>query len=557
MSGMQINLNIEGKTVTVKENAVDRVVRYFNPTKANLRLQARVRSTMVGAMSGGYVGASRSDRALAGWRTTTGSPDADLLGDLQMLRDRSAWLSRNSPIGAGAINTTVTNVVGGGLTLQARIDRELLRMTEEQADAWESHVEREFRLWSAYCDAQRVLKFGGLQELAFRSSLERGDVFSVLPYIAKPQSPYGLSVQLIEADRVSNPDNKADSAECAGGITRDQYGAAKIYHFQNRHPGDVYGGGASAKWIPVRAYGEASGRRQVLHLFKMLRPGQVRGVPFLAPVIKELKQITRYTDAELMAAVVSGMLTVFVTSEQGDTPFAPMSPTEETGASTADSDIKLGNGAVVGLAPGEEVTPVDPTRPNAQFDPFVTAIVRQIGLCLEIPYEVLIKHFTSSYSAARAALLEAWKFFLLRRAWLADSFCQPVYEAWLEEAIANDRIAAPGFFSDPIIHQAYCRADWIGPAKGTINEKDEVEAAVLRMDAHLTTLDAETAGLTGGDWESNVRQRQKEQRALDKAGLRREPKPKSAAGRPPIDGTDQETVDKDKTGDREPAEVKA
>lgn len=530
---MNTNVKIGEHTVAVRENVVDRVVRYFNPVKANLRFQARVRASMLSAFSPGYVGASRSDRSMSGWQTTQGSPDSDTLSDLQTLRDRSRWLVRNSPLGAGAVNTTVTNVVGGGLKLQARIDRTFLRLSDDQADVWEQQVEREFRLWSKYCDAQRVLQFGGMQELAFRSSLESGDVFVVLPYVPNRLSPYGLSLQLIEADRVTNPDYKPDSRQCAGGIERDPFGAAITYYIQDQHPGEVYTGGSSAKWKPVRAYGDASGRRQVLHLYKMLRPGQSRGVPFLAPVIKELKQISRYTDAELMAAVISGFLTVFVTSESGDIPLGGMTPTEETGASSADSDIKLGNGAVVGLAPGEQVTSVNPSRPNAQFDPFFMAIARQIGLSLEIPYEVLIKHFTASYSAARAAMLEAWKFFLGRRAWLAGSLCQPVYEAWLEEAIANDRIAAPGFFSDPLMREAYCGAEWVGPTKGMINEKDEVEAAILRMGARLTTLDRETAELTGGDWEANVRQQQKEQRVLEKAGLLPEQTP--TAGRPPTD----------------------
>lgn len=552
---MNTNLKIGEQTVAIKENVVDRVVRYFNPIKANLRFQARARASMLSAVSTGYVGASRSDRSMSGWQTSLGSPDSDTLNDLQTLRDRSRWLVRNSPLGAGAVNTTVTNVVGGGLKLQSRIDRKFLHLSDDRADAWEQQVEREFRLWGKYCDAQRVLHFGGMQELAFRSSLESGDVFVVLPYVAKRSSPYGLSLQLIEADRVTNLDNKQDSRECAGGIKRDAFGAAIEYYIQDQHPGEVYTSGASAKWKSVRAYGDASGRRQVLHLYKMLRPGQSRGVPFLAPVIKELKQISRYTDAELMAAVISGFLTVFVTSESGDIPLGGMTPTEETGSSSADSDIKLGNGAVVGLAPGEQVTPVNPSRPNSQFDPFFMAIARQVGLSLEIPAEVLIKHFTASYSAARAALLEAWKFFLGRRHWLADSLCQPVYEAWLEEAIANDRIAAPGFFSDPLIREAYCGAEWVGPTKGMINEKDEVEAAILRMGARLTTLDRETAELTGGDWEANVQQQQKERRVLEQAGLLPDIKP--TAGRPPSDQTDTEEPDKEDVTDQEEAGVLA
>ncbi len=550
---MKIQLTIGERSVTVRENLIDLAVRYLDPIKANARLQARLQSSMLGAMAGGYVGTSRTDRALSGWRTIIGSPDADILTDLQVLRDRSRWLARNAPLGAGAINTTVTNVVGGGLKLQARIDRKFLKLSDVQADAWEEACEREFMLWEKHCDVERMLSFGGQQEVALRSALESGDVFVMLPYVTKAQSPYGLSVQLIESDRITNPDNKQDSKDIAGGVERDRYGAPVAYYIQDTHPGEVYAGGSAQKWTRVPVYGQASGRKQILHLFRKLRPGQVRGVPFLAPVIRELKQISRYTDAELMAAVISGMLTVFVKSDGVDSPLAPMSPTDETGASSSDADIKLGNGAVVGLAPGEDITSVNPQRPNSQFDPFVVAIVRQIGLCLEIPYEVLVKHFTASYSAARAALLEAWKFFFGRRLWLTEYFCHPIYEAWLEEAIANDRIPAPGFLSDPLVREAYCRAEWIGPAKGMINEKDEVEAAVLRMQNRLSTLDRETAELTGGDWEANLRQQQKEQRMLKAAGL--SVVIEQAAGSPEDEQSEDDDYEREDETDDETEEV--
>ena len=56
-----------------------------------------------------------------------------------------------------------------------------------------------------------------------------------------------------------------------------------------------------------------------------------------------------------------------------------------------------------------------------------------------IPYELLVKNFTASYSASRASLLEAWKMFRMRREWLIGNFCQPVYEEWLTEAVVKGR----------------------------------------------------------------------------------------------------------------------
>ena len=82
----------------------------------------------------------------------------------------------------------------------------------------------------------------------------------------------------------------------------------------------------------------------------------------------------------------------------------------------------------------------------------MTALAKYVGAALEIPVEVLTKNFVSSYSASRAALLEAWKAFRMRRSWIAADLCQPVYELFLSEAIARGRIHAPGFFLDPVAH---------------------------------------------------------------------------------------------------------
>ncbi|MFQ5737338.1 MAG: phage portal protein, partial [Thermodesulfobacteriota bacterium] len=184
-----------------------------------------------------------------------------------------------------------------------------------------------------------------------------------------------------------------------------------------------------------------------------------------------------------------------------------------------DTDYKRAPGAMIGLAPGEKVNSVDPGRPNAAFDPFVMAILRQIGVALEIPFELLVKHFTASYSAARAALLEAWKFFVVQRKWLADNFCQPVYEAWLTEAVLLGRVPAPGFFDDPLLRKAYLGAEWIGPARGMIDESKEIKAAQMRVDMGVSNLDEETAALTGGDWERKHWQSVKEHRMRSEAGL--------------------------------------
>jgi lambda family phage portal protein len=523
-------------------NWLDRVVSYFAPAWAARRMRDR----MVMAIAASWTGASYTRRSLKDWFVTPASADEDTLFDLETLRARSRDMVRNAPLATGAVNTVVMNVVGTGLSLLPRPDWEALGMTEEQADEWTAQVEREFRVWaeSAECDVTRTQNFYGLQSLVFRSALESGDAFVLLPMIESRTNPYALRVQVVEADRVETPAGKKENAgnKIVAGVEMDANGAPVAYHILRNHPGSPEG--IKQDFIRVLAFGERTGRRNVLHIFERTRPGQTRGVPYLAPVVEPLKQLDKYTESELMAAVVASLLTVFVKSETGDG-FAP--PAGDPAAASSNAEIRLGTGTIVDLAPGEDITTVSPNRPNTAFDPFVQSVLRQIGVALGLPFEVLIKHFTASYSAARAALMEAWKFFRLRREFLAQTFCAPVYEAWMEEAVALGRIAAPGFFDDPARRIAYLQADWIGDAPAQIDPTKEVDAAAKRLEIGVSTLAEETMQLTGGVWKDKHREQVKERRMRERDGLVvvKMPGPSNPQQPQPERSTDRETEERE------------
>lgn len=485
-------------------NLVDRLVTFFAPRAGLDRMRARATMAMVGTWTGG----SLARRGTQTWFTTQGSADADLEGDRRTLMARSRDLVRNAPIAGAAIGTTVTSVVGTGLILKSTIDRQTLGLDEAEAKAWQAKTEREFRLWchSKDADLTRHMDFYELQDLVLRTTLESGDAFTLLPMVKRQGAVYDLRVQILEADRVCNPSFGIDQVAILGGVERDAYGAPLAYHVTNRHPGDWVAAAAGLTWTRVAAFGGRTGRRNVLHHFVRLRPDQTRGVPMLAPVIEPLKQLDRYTEAEITAAVISGMFTVFVKSGQGlledIAGTTGAAATSSSASNQVSKDFQLGSGAILDLQPGEDVQFANPGRPNPAFDPFVQAIYQKIGARLEIPHEVLLKHFNSSYSAARAALLEAWRFFKSRRAWLVSSFCQPVFEAWLEEAVAKGRVVAPGFFQDPAIRMAYCNASWIGDSPGQIDPLKEILAAEKRVALEVSSLGMETPYLTGEDWET-------------------------------------------------------
>ena len=417
---------------------------------------------------------------------------------------------RNNPLAGGALNTITTNVVGSGLTVQPQVDGEYLGLGEQQVIDLQALFERH---WSAYSESQFCTldgdqSFVESQDLALRSCLERGDVFAMLPTRAPSRNyPYSLRIQLVEADRVCNPDFQRDTATRIAGIDRDGDGMAITYHVANQFP-SAYSSRSAIKWTSIPAVGSATGRRNVLHLYTKLRPGQSRGIPYLSTVIEPLRQLSSYTDNELMASVVSSMFTVFVKSETGSG-LGPMAPTAETGGSDSDEDYKLGNGAILDLLPNESVEIANPMRPNALFDPFVLAVLRQIGARLELPFEILIKHYTSSYSAARAAMLDAWKFFSSRRTWIARRYCQPIYEAFVDELVATGRVQAPGYYADPMIRAAYTGSLWVGPPRGQIDPVKENQADGYAEDRGWKTA-AQNTSERGGDWEQNRKQRMRE-----------------------------------------------
>ena len=496
-------------------NVIDRMVTAVSPERGLRRAQARRGLEIVNSGYGNY-GASRTKKSLLGWLFHGGSAKEDIQDNLDVLRQRSRDLYMGVPLATGALKTYRTNVVGLGLRLKSQVDSEFLGLTEEQARTLETQIEREFALWadSTACDLERLDNLCELQQLDFLNWLMSGDVVTLLPTTKRINMPYDLRVRLVEADRLSNPYGSIDP-HIVGGVEVNDSGEVVAYHISTHHP--LSWEPSETKWQRVEAYGKQTGRRNVLHVMNRERIGQRRGVPLLAPVIEALKQLGRYTDAELVAAVVSGLFTIAIEKEgvSSDAAFGEVVPEEEQVDSGDENSIELAPGAIIDLGNGEKAHDMNPGRPNTAFDGFVVAICRQIGAGLEIPYEILVKNFNASYSASRAALLEFWKAVKMYRSWLVTDFCQPIFEEWFAEAVAKGRIAAPGFFADPLIRKAYCGAEWNGPAQGLLNPVQEVSAAAARVENGFSTGEREAAEMNGSDFYRNAKQRKQEKRIME------------------------------------------
>ena len=260
---------------------------------------------------------------------------------------------------------------------------------------------------------------------------------------------------------------------------------------------------AANKWQRVEAYGELTGLPNILQIMDSERPEQYRGVSYLAQVIEPMLQMRRYTESELTAALIESFFTAFVTTQDdpGEMPFNEAGKPE---IPHDNDEYEMGPGQINIMKPGEDIKFGAPNRPSSGFDGFIRALCEQCGAALEIPADLLLKAFNASYSASRAALLEAWKAFKMRREWFVSDFCKPVYEVWLCEAVARGRIQAPGFFNDPMIREAWLGSEWIGPSQGQLDPTKEITAEIQACQNGFSTYADSALRINGSDFDSNV-----------------------------------------------------
>ena len=544
--------------------------RKNRPAKARMptaREETQIKNT--GYSEGG---ASHTSGILKAYHPVRASAKSDIDANLYTLRNRSADQAINTPIGAAAIQTSAMHTVGAGLKVFPKIHYLDLGLTHEEARAWNRRTRREFDLWAAskHCDLYRRNSFYDLQDLAYVAYLVDGDSFAL--FRRKPPTPfmpYSLRLQIIEGNRISNPysgsltggygvfsveaKNQSNGNRIVSGVEIDAEGAIEAYWISNKVPGDLVEAAQMDAWVRVKAFGDLSGTPNIVQICHDVRSEQYRGVPYLAPVIETLKQVSRYTNAELTAAIIKSFFALFFTNAPaGANGLEGIAPSAIYGNEEEEVDPRrpvvdvaeydLGPGTLNALPAGVDVKAVDAGRSMSTFDPFVTQLIKHIGAAINIPYEVLMKNFTSSYSASRAAMLQAWEEFKLRRTWFARDFCQPVYETWLAEAVAIGRIDAPGFFDDPAIRAAWVSADWYGPTMSILDPVKDIKGSAMRVQYGLSTREREAAEMTGTDFEENLDQLAWELKMIESKGL--------TLGTPEVlAGKDTESEDKQKGGE--------
>jgi lambda family phage portal protein len=491
-----------------------------------------------------YDAADVGGQELGQWHPFLRSPDYEINRDRDRMVARARDLVRNDGWGTGSTNRIVDNAIGAQFRLVSKPDFFALRTLDKAFDAkWAEEfsavVEAGWRMYAddpaRYCDATRTQTMVQMFHLALTHKVIDGEGLGVLLYLPEFVGEYGArnatTLQIVDPDRLSNPNMQVDTADCRGGVEIDGFGAPIAYHVRRAYPWDWYDAAESMIWDRVPRE-TPWGRPIVVHDFDRERAGQHRGLSVMTPILARLKMLTKYDGAELQQAILQTVFGTFITSpfDQGQVTNALQDPDdpEITAYQGLRADfhqakqLTLGGVRLPTMAPGEDIKTVTASRPANNFADFEHAMLRNVAAALGLSAAQVSQDWSrTNYSSARAELLDAWKTLARRRADFAIGFASPVYGAWLEEEFDKGRVPlpanAPSFAG---ARAAYMRSRWIGPGRGWIDPVKERQGEVLGLDAGFSTLEQASAEMNGADWREMIEQRAVEVARFKELGLK-------------------------------------
>jgi lambda family phage portal protein len=471
-------------------NWLDKAIAWVSPETGLRRFRARRAAELVRLA---YDGA-RTDRRTGGWVTTGKSANAEIAAAIVKLRERSRDLVRNNAYAARAVAEVVGNAIGTGITVQARSGSPDL----------DKAINAAWTAWMEQCDADSQLDFFGIQALVARTVFESGECL-VRFRQRRPGDGFQIPLQLqvLEPDYLDqSKTQKTETGYVIQGVEFDLVGRRTYYWLFGQHPGEITQTSLRGSLVSARV--PAS---EVLHIYRKDRPGQVRGVPWLAPVVITLRDLDEYEEAELVRKKIEACFAAFVTQPQG--PEGPSIAPAATDPTTGKRIESFEPGMIEYLKPGEEITFSTPST-STGYREYVAAKQAQIATGLQLTYEQLTGDLSRvNYSSYRAGLLsfrngiEAFR-------WLTfiPMFCAAVWERFLTVAYIAGAIPNPGPF----------RAEWTPPGFGSVDPYKDSVATLNRIRAGTLTL-RQAIAEQGYDPDTQLDQIAEINRLLDERGI--------------------------------------
>ena len=333
--------------------------------------------------------AAGSGRRALAWRPGNPGALAATFATGHDLRVKSRDLVRRNAWAGSAVDAFVTNCIGTGIKPQS-IATDAAFREAVHALWWD---------WCAEADADGITDFYGLQALACRAMLEGGECFVRLR-VRRPEDGLAvpLQIQLLEAEHVPLTFNTTlpGANPVRGGIEFDRLGRRAAYHLTRAHPGDPVMRPRDHDLVRVPA-------DRIAHLFRPLRPGQIRGEPWLARALVKLDELDQYDEAALVRAKVAALFTGFVVSPDPEDAVMGEGEADEDGVVEA----SLEPGTMQRLRPGQDVRFAEPADAGSSYEGFFRNQLRAVATAAGVTYEQLSGDLTQvNYSSIRAGLLE-------------------------------------------------------------------------------------------------------------------------------------------------------
>lgn len=427
----------------MKRNFIDRVVGYVSPAAELRRIRNRKTVEIIRSYD------SASNFSSGDWISARGtSAVAEVKQGQTVTRDRSRDLVRNSPYANKAVNVIVSNTVGAGIV--PRIKGRTATQTKRIVQAW--------KIWgeTPVCDFNSQHNFYGLQALALRSTIEGGEILARKSFRDKL-----AKIQLLEPDYLNKQySNLIDNID---GLWIDTTGNVSAYELYDQHPGDSRNFNLKSQKISADA---------IIHMFKVERAGQMRGMPWTYPVATTLKDLADYQNATLVRQKVSACWTAFITERDGDNLLD-----SATLRAQREADNTLEPASIKYLQHGQTVTLANPPGVD-QYDPFVRQTLRAIAAGIGISYESLTGDYSQvNFSSGRMGHLEMQRNIdMWRWQMLIPGFCNPAFDHFLKWCQIQN------------IDVTGVTVDWTCPAREMIDPTKEIASLKDEVRSGFKTL---------------------------------------------------------------------
>ena len=452
-----------------------------------------------------YEGTGGGRRALA-WLPSNPGAVAALSLAQDELRAKSRDLVRRNAWAAAGIEAFVANAIGTGIKPQSMMQDQAIR--EAIHSLWWD--------WCEQADAAGLTDFYGLQALATRAMLEGGEALVRLRYRRTEDGlPVALQIQVLEAEHLPNTLNRdlPGGNVIRSGIEFDRLGRRVAYHLYRSHPNDGLlapmsssDGGGGLDTVRV-------GASEVIHLFRPLRPGQIRGEPWLTRALVKLNELDQYDDAELVRKKTAAMFAGFITRMAPEDNLMGESAADANGVALAG----LEPGTLQILEPGEDIKFSAPADVGSSYAEFMRQQFRAVAAAMGITYEMLTGDLTQvNYSSIRAGLLEfRRRCEALQHGVIVHQLCRPIWRAWMDQAVLEGGIDLTGYRQARRTYQA---AKWIPQGWSWVDPQKEFNAMKLAIRAGLMSRSEAISG-NGYDAEDVDREIAADNARADELGL--------------------------------------